>query len=321
MFVVDGAPPLYANHSIAYAAVSDAAQFTGPGASGPAAALADALVEACRQDSDAFATHLTAANAIAFGQLAPEQRVAILKRMVLLDEAGKPLLSTDAAGQTQMRCEAGGVGSRMRLGAAQTQDNLAFIDVTVDVPQPNSPRAGADKEAEARSVRFGLVREGGNWKLLSLGLLLIDIPALAREWEAADLQSRESAAIAALREIAAALKKYQEAFGRLPETLAQLGPPEGDAASPDKAGLLNAQLASGEIGDYVFRYKSCPERAMATNGNATRMPDSNLLQRQCLTEKTAGGLFTSTRRVRCEVLISMARSPRRRTRELQSRVP
>jgi hypothetical protein len=41
----------------------------------------------------------------------------------------------------------------------------------------------------------------------------------------------------------------------LPESLAKLGPaPRGSAASPDAAGLLDADLASGVRSGYRFRY-------------------------------------------------------------------
>ena len=164
----------------------------------PAAALADALSAACRQDQAAFATHLTAANSAAFRALPEPQRSALLKRFVLLDDAGRPLLSTTAEGRTEVRCEAAGLVSDMRLGSAEVRENLAFV--TAEVGEPGG---------EARSVRIGLVREAGEWKLLSVGLLLLDLPAISRQWEEADLEAREAEVIASLRKIAEALGKYQ----------------------------------------------------------------------------------------------------------------
>jgi type II secretory pathway pseudopilin PulG len=237
-------------------------QISVPGTSGPVGALAETLSAACREDSDAFAGRLTAPNGTAFRDLPQSQQTALLKRMVLLDQPGRPLLSTDATGQTQMRCEAGGVVAVMRLGAAQTRENLSFIVVDVlpprVTPQPGGRAEAPDDSENTRTVRFGLVREGSDWKLLSLGLVLIDIPTLAQQWQLADAESRETTAIAAIRTIAAALKMYQEAFGRLPEVLEQLGPAEKDALSPDHAGLLNARLAAGESGGYTFRYSIIP---------------------------------------------------------------
>lgn len=221
-----------------------------PSAGDPAAALADALLAACRQDPALFATHLTAQSSAAYLALPPGQRIALLKRFVLLDDPGKPLLSTDGAGHDVMRCEAGGVLSEFRFGASEIHDNLAFILVSV-------PQAGEEEQ----SARFGLVREDGKWKLLSLGLLLLDVPSLARQWEQADLETRESQAVQSLRAIADALNTYLQAYGMLPEMLSQLSPPAADdhGKSPDKAGLLDASLAGGEDGGYRFRYNIVPK--------------------------------------------------------------
>ena len=136
--------------------------------------------------------------------------------------------------------------SEMRFGAAEVQENLSFIPVSVA------------EGPESQSVRFGLIRESGQWKLLSVGLLLLDIPAMGRQWEESDLQVRKRNATAAVRKIASALKSYQNAFGKLPETLDQLGPPEQNGASPEAAGLLDSDSAKGLVGGYRFRYAIVP---------------------------------------------------------------
>ncbi len=238
-----GAP---SSTSRAYAP-SGASQVGARSSSDPATSLAEALVAACRQDPTEFAKHLTAENAEAFRALPQEQRTALLKRFVLLDEPGKPLLSTDADGHARVRCEAGGVVSELRFGATQLRDNLAFIPLEV-------PEAGTPTGEKMKSVRFGLVRESGEWKLLSLGVLLLDIPALAQGWEGAEIEAQESAAIISLQAIAGALKSYQQAYGKLPEALEQLGRSSTEGASPENAGLLDQELASGEHGGYRFRY-------------------------------------------------------------------
>ena len=184
-------------------------------ATDPAAALADAFLAACRQDSAVFATHLTVQSSAAYLALPNEQRIDLLKRFVLLDDPGKPLLTTDGQGHNVIRCEAGGVLSELRFGVTQVHDNLAFIPVTL--PQ-------ADEQEQSAS--FGLVREDGKWKLLSLGLLLLDVPSLARQWVQQDMEARESRAAQSLRKISEALSTYVQAFGSLPEMLAQLGPPD-----------------------------------------------------------------------------------------------
>lgn len=221
----------------------------------PATALADALSAACRQDAQTFAAYLTVPNAAAFRTLPDAQRTALLKRFILLDDPGKPLISKTAQGRPVLRCEAGGVVSEVRFGPTETGDNLAFIPV--EIPQ------AAD---EAHSVRFGLVHEVGAWKLLSVGLLLFDVPALEQQWQSDDLAARESDAVSAMKKIADALKNYQTAYGKLPETLDQLGPAPSDGASPEQAGLLDHDLAAGQTPDYRIRYSIVP---VADEGDAS----------------------------------------------------
>jgi hypothetical protein len=218
---------------------------TGAPIADPAQALQETLTAACRHDEAAFANHLTNENAQAYRALPQEQRTALLRRMVLQEEPGKPLLST-SEGHAVVRCEAGGVTAEMRFGVTEERENLAFIPVSV--PEGTG----------TQSVRFGLVKESGQWKLLSVGLLLVDIPALGRQWEESDLQARERNAIGVLRKIAKALKTYQSAYGGLPETLEQLGPPPQDGASPEMAGLLDSDLAKGLAGGYRIRYSMVP---------------------------------------------------------------
>src|SRR4029077_4354051 len=198
-----------------------------------------------RHDEAAFASHLASDNAQAFRVLMDDQRIALLRRMVLLEDPGKPLLST-SDGDAVVRCEAGGVISEMRFGPADVREHVAFVPVNV----PDG--------AETQSVRFGLIRESGQWKLLSVGLLLLDIPALGREWNESDLRAREENAAAAMRKVASALKSYQSAYGSLPETLDQLRPPSQDGASPEMAGLLDSDLAKGLAGGYRLRYAIIP---------------------------------------------------------------
>ena len=218
-----------------------------PSSTDSAAALAAALTAACRQDASAFAGYLTAPNAAAFRALPAAQQTALLKRFVLLDDPGKALLSTTSDGHPVMRCEAGGTTTEMRFGATEAAENLSFVPIEV----PQAP-------AEGRSIRFGLVRESGGWKLLSVGLLLLDVRAMQQQWREADLADRESQAISALRKIADALKSYQSSYGVLPETLAPLGPADKNGISPEHADLLDAQLGAGETPDYRFRYNIVP---------------------------------------------------------------
>ncbi len=213
----------------------------------PETALTDALSAACRQDFPAFANSLTADNAAAFRALPGAQRTAMMKRFVLLEEPGRVLLSTSGNGQKIVRCESPSYTTEMRLGETKLRENLAYVPMEI-------PIAGEDP----RKITFGLVREGGSWKLLSVGLILLDVPAMAKQWEQADLDASEDAAIADLRSVASALDTYRRAYGKLPDTLSVLGPAPPNGVSPEAASLLDANLASGDKDGYTIRYTITP---------------------------------------------------------------
>jgi type II secretory pathway pseudopilin PulG len=217
----------------------------------PAAALAEALSAACRANSAQFSGYLTADNAVAFRALLENQRSEFLKRLSLSDKPGKILVSSDPQKRTVLHCEAPDVTTEFRFGETRLRENLAFISVTA----VNSER-----------VTFGLVRESGGWKLLSLGLVLLDIPQLSKQWVEQDLAAREDAALSSLETIAEAVHTYRRAFGKLPESLRLMGPAPKDEISPDQAGLLNSGLAAGEQAGYDFRYRIVPA---ATEAEAT----------------------------------------------------
>ena len=96
------------------------------GNSDPAEALAAALTAACSHDDAAFAGYLTAANSTVFRQSPVPQRIALMQRLVLLDDVGKPSASAGEQGRTVLRCEAAGDVTEMRFGAPETHDALAF---------------------------------------------------------------------------------------------------------------------------------------------------------------------------------------------------
>jgi hypothetical protein len=209
-------------------------------ASGPAAALVGALTAACRANETEFANYLTTANAAAFRRLAEDQRASFMKRFSLSDNAGRPLVSSDAQNHTVFRCMTDQQTAEFRFGATKASDNLAFIPVTV---------------VDAQQAQFGLVRENGGWRLLSLGLVLLDIPQLSKEWAEGDLAASEDAAIAVLHSLADAIHTYRDAYGKLPESLTQLGPAPKGQISDEQAALIDATLAGGSVGGYRFQYR------------------------------------------------------------------
>lgn len=218
------------------------AQSQPPSPPDPSLALNSALVAACKENETDFAKYLSGDNPDAFHNLPGTERVSLMQRFILLDSPGRPLLDTDPQGHPILRCESDDATQTFKFGAPRINGNLAYIPITI---------------AAGRTVQFGLVREGDDWRLLSLGLLMIDIPQLEAQWAELALQDRERGAIDTLKEIADAIHTYQNAFGKLPDTLAQLGPAK-NGASPSAANLLDAGLAAGKEGGFAFRYVLVP---------------------------------------------------------------
>jgi len=164
----------------------------------PVAALSAALGAACRSNEGQFANYLTEDSVAAFRALPAQQRAALLKRFSLADGTGKLLVSSDDRGHAILRCEAPEQTVEFRFGDVRRHENLAFVPV---------------KAVDSQETEFGLVRENGGWRLLSLGLLVLDIPQLSKQWAAQDLATQEDRAVDALREIAEAIRSYRRAFG------------------------------------------------------------------------------------------------------------
>lgn len=216
-------------------------------ANDPVTALQAVLTAACAQNSKEFSGQLTTRNADAFKQLTPAAQATFLKRFVLLDKPGKPRSSTDAAGGLAVFCETPEITSQMQIGKPEVRDNLAYVPLVVK-------DASDTADANTRRVVMGLVRENGQWKLLSLGLLLLDLPTLGEEWDRAEIQANEKSAIVSMKELTDAIEKYRVTFTRLPDTLAVLGHSGKATAQADKAGLISDQLAAGRKDGYSFRY-------------------------------------------------------------------
>jgi hypothetical protein len=207
---------------------------------GPGAALVDALTAACKANEAQFANDLTIESAAAFRALSSDQRSELIKRFSLADEPGKPLLSSDEQNHPVLRCNTPSTTVEFRFGATRVHDNLAFVPVDV---------VGGEE------TEFGLVRQNGSWRVLSVGLVLIDIPQLAMRWQKEQFAPKEAAVVKALQGLKEAIERYHRAFGTLPKSLAQLGPAPPGEISPDQASLVSKDLASGEAGGYRFAYQ------------------------------------------------------------------
>jgi hypothetical protein len=222
------------------AAQAPSAQVPAASDSDPSATLTDVLSVACRGDQVKFANFFTADNAAAFRALPIDERKRLLQRFSLSDNPGRPLLSADQDNRPIVRCETPGGVTEFRFGAARVNDNLAFIPISV---------------VNSQQAEIGMVRENGSWKLLSLGLVLLDIKQLSIQWSQADLNAREDAAVAALQTISSAIDTYKRIFGKYPDSLAQLGPAPKDQVSAELASLVSAPLAAGSNDGYRFHYR------------------------------------------------------------------
>jgi len=214
---------------------------------GPSAALKAVLSAACSQNQTEFVRFLTARNREAFTRMTPQARVSLMKRFVLLNEPGKPTASANPAGRPILRCQTPDVTTEMQIGGAELRENIAFLPMEL---RDANDTAGAS----VRQITMGLVREDGDWKLLSLGLLLLDLPALEVEWDSAEIDSTEKNAIEALAKVARAVEAYRNKYLHLPESLANLGPPLHGAANGESAGFVDSDLANGMKTGYAIRY-------------------------------------------------------------------
>src|SRR6202162_687334 len=226
-------------------------------ANSPAGALRDVLQAACSQNAADFSRYLTTRSKESFERLTPAARVALMKRFVLLNMPGKATATANPAGRPIVRCETPDVTTEMSIGGAETRENLAFLPMELrDVTDSTG--------ANVRQITMGLVREEGQWRLLSIGVLLLDLPSLEVEWDAEEAEANEITALGNLRRLADAVETYRRTYFRLPESLAKLGPPPPDssakntkgrtlAATREHSGLVDEQFASGDKDGYEFR--------------------------------------------------------------------
>jgi hypothetical protein len=219
-----------------------------PSASGgPTAAFRDVLSAACSQSQSEFVRFLTARNKESFARLSAGARIAFMKRFVLLNEPGKATVTSNPSGRPSVRCETPAVTTEMQIGGAEIGENIAFLPMEL---RTTTDTTGTD----VRYVTMGFVRENGEWKLLSLGLLLLDLPSLEVEWDRSEIQPNEISAIESLKKIAEGVEAYRKTYTRLPESLTTLGPPLHGAADGQAAGLVDSDLATGMKNGYAFRY-------------------------------------------------------------------
>lgn len=213
----------------------------------PQTVLENVLIAACGQKQADFARALTARNSEAFVHLTPAAQATLLKRFVLLDGAGEARAETGSDGNLNVSCVTAKVTTQMQIGKPDVRENLAYVPLLIkDVTDTN--------DASSHRVTMGLVREQGQWKLLSLGLLLLDLPSLGEEWDRAEMKSNEDSAVTHVKELADAIEAYRKTYTRLPDALSALGSDSKRVPKSEKAGLVSDDLAQGRKDGYAFRY-------------------------------------------------------------------
>lgn len=228
-------------------AAASKASGQAPAANSPAIALRDALTAACSQNTAEFVRVLTTRNAEAFARMTPPARATLLKRFVLLDKPGTPRTQGDPAGHLQVFCATPEVTTLMDIDQPELRDNLAYLPL--DIKDAHDTTG-----VSAHHVVMGMVREAGQWKIVSLGLLFLDLPSLEAEWDRAEIKSNEQAAIASLKLLVEAIENYRKLYTRLPDALKVLGPPENGTPKPEHAALVDQEMATGSKDGYSFRY-------------------------------------------------------------------
>ena len=218
-----------------------------PPSADPTVALRDICSPLARKTPPDFARFLTVRNAQAFSRLTPATRTTLLKRFVLLDKPGQPRAEFDASGNLNVYCATPDFITQMHIGKPELHDNLVFLPLTIS-------DAAAPPDPDSHRVLMALVSEAGQWKLLSLGLLFLDLPSLGEEWDRAEIKNNEQSAIDSMKILADAVESYRKTHTRLPDSLAVLGPPPKGSAKSEKGDLIVAELADGRKDGYSFRY-------------------------------------------------------------------
>jgi len=162
-------------------------------------------------------------------------------------QTGKPRTQNEASGNVVVFCETSDVTTQMEIAKPELRDNLAYLPLIV---KDSTDSAGLN----AHHVTMGMVREAGQWKILSLGLLFLDLPSLEIEWDRAEIKANEQSAIASLKALVEAIETYRKTYTRLPESMKVLGPAAKNMPKSDGAGLVDEDLAGGRKDGYAYRY-------------------------------------------------------------------
>src|SRR5437764_12080265 len=103
---------------------------------------------------------------------------------------------------------------------------------------------------------FNSRRRSGGFSLIELliviAIILIILTIAVPKYQTAQMHSRETSALGAIKTIHTVQVQYYSQYGRYATSLAELGPPTSGAPSPAGADLIDNTLATGEKSGYRF---------------------------------------------------------------------
>jgi prepilin-type N-terminal cleavage/methylation domain-containing protein len=88
--------------------------------------------------------------------------------------------------------------------------------------------------------------------LIVIAIILIIITIAVPKYNRTQMYMRETAAVKAIQTIHQMQVQYQSQYGRIANSLAELGPPQSGAAGPTAADLIGRDLSEGEKQGYRF---------------------------------------------------------------------
>jgi type IV pilus assembly protein PilA len=121
--------------------------------------------------------------------------------------------------------------------------------------------------------------------LIVIAIILIIITVAVPKFQKAQMFARDMGAQKAIQTIHTAEVQYQSQYGRFANSLAELGPPAGGAASQTAADLIDSTLAGGVKGGYKYTLTggnggyvvtAVPE-TFGTSGNRTFFSDQTMV--------------------------------------------
>jgi len=124
--------------------------------------------------------------------------------------------------------------------------------------------------------------------LIVIAIILIILTIAVPKYQTAQMHSRETAVLGAIKTLHTVQVQYYSQYGRYATSLTELGPPTSGAPSPAAADLIDSTMASGEKSRYKFTVTangggyiiSAVPINFGTDGSKTFYSDQSMVVRQ-----------------------------------------